>query len=41
MRYALPVAIGVVAIVLTAYLSRQKVVKEPQVDEQRKKAVDV
>ena len=28
MRYALPVAIGVVAIILTAYLSRQKVAKE-------------
>jgi len=41
MRYALPVAIGIVAIIITAYLSRQKVVKEPQADEQRKKAVDV
>jgi len=40
-RYALPVAIGVVAILLTAYLSRQKVVKELQRDEQRRKAVDV
>ncbi len=40
MRYALPVAIGVVVIIITAYLSRQRVVKE-QAGEQRKKAVDV
>ena len=39
-RYALPVAIGVVVIIITAYLSRQRVVKE-QAGEQRKKAVDV
>jgi hypothetical protein len=41
LRYALPVAIGVAAIIVTAYLSRQKFVKETQAVEQRRKAVDV
>jgi hypothetical protein len=41
LRYALPVAIGVAAIIVTAYLSRQKFVEETQPVEQRGKAVDV
>lgn len=41
MRYALPVAIGVVAIIVAAYLSHQRAAKGPQTAEQRKKSLDV
>lgn len=41
MRYTLATVIGVLAIIVTAYLSRRKIEKETQAGEQRKKTLGV